>query len=403
MSNFGIIFIDFSLVFFSVMVYLIYEVYTENINKKKNDLVLSFCLFSSLYLIFRFGILYGGYCVIFESLLLIFYLKKDWISGLFVSIIVLLYLFFSFGVSLNFFLFLFKYSGYLLLFFLYGYRRKKYIICNVLFGFIFLIITVFMNNLYDAFIYLFYFFVTYFIVLFLINAEKIVEINVCYKELLKENQLRESLFKISHEIKNPIAVCKGYLDMFDINNMSHFKRYIPIIKSEINKTLNLLQDFSAFSKIKVECDIMDISLLLDDIMDNFKLMFDDRNIDFSIETVDDEFYINGDYNRLNQVLLNIIKNSIEAIDNSKTKSFIKIYTEVDDKNIRIIISDNGVGISSDIIDKIGEPFYTTKQNGTGLGVLLSNEIICAHNGSLEYKSVLGEGTTVIITLPLYIY
>ena len=112
-------------------------------------------------------------------------------------------------------------------------------------------------------------------------------------------------------------------------------------------------------------------------------------------------YINGDYNRLNQVLLNIIKNSIEAVDIEK-KSYIKIYTTLENEKIKIYIEDNGIGIPKENMKKISEPFFTTKQNGTGLGVLLSKEIIAAHNGKIEYNSEERIGTTVIITLPLYI-
>jgi signal transduction histidine kinase len=245
--------------------------------------------------------------------------------------------------------------------------------------------------------YISYYILTYFIIIFLIKAEKIIEIHISYKELMKEHQLKESLFKISHEIKNPIAVCKGYLDM--CKSSENYEKYLPILKSEINKTLNLLQDFSACSKIKIEPDIIDISLLVEEITNNLKIMFDKKNIKFIIEPIQEEIYINGDYNRLNQVLLNIIKNSIEAQDEKKP-SYIKIYTKINKTNIQIFIEDNGVGISKENLKKISEPFFTTKQNGTGLGVLLSKEIINAHGGKLEYKSKENIGTTAKITLPI---
>ena len=216
---------------------------------------------------------------------------------------------------------------------------------------------------------------------------------------MKECKMKESLFKISHEIKNPIAVCKGYLDMCNEKNI---EKYIPIIKTEINRTLNLLQDFSACKKIKIEPDIIDISLLIEETRKNLKLLFDSQNIKFIIEPQQEEIFINGDYNRLNQVILNIIKNSIEAKDENKN-SYIKIYTKQNNNKIKIYIEDNGVGISKENMKRISEPFFTTKQNGTGLGVLLSQEIINAHDGKLEYKSKEKEGTIVTITLPIIEY
>ena len=85
--------------------------------------------------------------------------------------------------------------------------------------------------------------IAYLILFFLNKGEEVMMLNNVIHELEKEKKLRESLFKITHEIKNPIAVCKGYLDMFDVNNEEHSRKYIPIIKEEIARTLILLQDF----------------------------------------------------------------------------------------------------------------------------------------------------------------
>lgn len=399
MAHFNEAFINFTWVLLPIVIYLIYEVYTENINKNKDDLVLGFCLFSSLYFMFRFGTFDNVYVmnIVFDYVVLLLYVKEKRVSSVIISLFIIFIYYF---LNLNFYVIFFKFLTYLLFSFLFK-SRKNFLLLSYFSGLLCLIIFCFLNNVIisSLFEYVVYYSVCYLIVLFLLKAEKIIEINVSYKELMKENQLRESLFKISHEIKNPIAVCKGYLDMFDINNINHFKKYIPILKCEIDKTLNLLQDFSACKKVKLECDVVDVSLLIEDITNNFKLMFDNRNIDFYVDIPDEEIYIYGDYNRLNQVFLNIIKNSIEAIDLNK-KSFIKVSVSVD-KSVKVFIEDNGIGMNDYVLSRISEPFYTTKPNGTGLGVLLSNEIISAHKGSIEYESEEGVGTMVVITLPLY--
>ena len=400
MSNFDQFFVSFTWILFSVIIYLIYEVYTENIDKKKNDLVLSFCLFSSLYFMFRFKVFSNFYVfsVVFDFVILLFYVKKNTITALIVSFVVI---FLCYLLGFNSYIFVFKYIICFVIFLLCG-NGKIFLSLSIISSFLCFFISIIDRNLliYSSLYYVLYYFLYYFIIVFLIKAEKIIEINVSYKELMKENQLRDSLFKISHEIKNPIAVCKGYLDMFDINSINHFSKYIPIIKSEIEKTLNLLQDFSACKKVKLECDIIDISLLLDEIIGNYKLLFDSKNIRFIALVDDDEIFIYGDYNRLNQVLLNIIKNSIEAIDYKK-ESYIKIYTEIVGLTVKIFIEDNGIGMSKEVMSRMSEPFYTTKPDGTGLGVLLSNEIIKAHNGNIDYMSEEGVGTCCIISLPLY--
>ena len=114
--------------------------------------------------------------------------------------------------------------------------------------------------------------------------------------------------------------------------------------------------------------------------------------------VSDEIYINGDYNRLKQVFVNIFKNALEA-----KKDFIPLEVLINVKNyknyIKIDITDNGIGMDKDTLENMNEIFYTTKTNGNGLGVVLSNEIIEMHSGTIKYLSTKDIGTTVSIKLP----
>lgn len=398
MTNFNTLFMNSTWILFPIMIFLLYEAHTENVNKKQNELFLYFCMISSLYLIIRCGT-FTNYEKILEitldTIILILYIKNERNTAIFASLLIII-LNHNIGVVPL----IIKYITYIYVYNKYRTKQKNFLILSFITRFFAILTTILITNMQqnELIEYIFYYGITYIIILLVIEAEKIIQIHISYKELMKEHQLKESLFKISHEIKNPIAVCKGYLDMCNDDNC---KKYITILKTEINKTLNLLQDFSACNKIKVEMDIIDISLLIEEIRQNLSLMFDKKNIKFEIETLEDEIYINGDYNRLNQVLLNIIKNSIEAVDIEK-KSYIKIYTTLENEKIKIYIEDNGIGIPKENMKKISEPFFTTKQNGTGLGVLLSKEIIAAHNGKIEYNSEERIGTTVIITLPLYI-
>ena len=212
MAHFNEAFINFTWVLLPIVIYLIYEVYTENINKNKDDLVLGFCLFSSLYFMFRFGTFANVYVmnIVFDYVALLLYKKKKRVSAIIISLfIVFLYYF----LNLNFYVIFFKFLTYVLFSFLFKSRRN-FLLLSYISGLLCLIIFGFLNDVIisSLFEYIVYYSVCYLIVLFLLKAEKIIEINVSYKELMKENQLRESLFKISHEIKNPIAVCKGYLE-----------------------------------------------------------------------------------------------------------------------------------------------------------------------------------------------
>ena len=216
------------------------------------------------------------------------------------------------------------------------------------------------------------------------------------ESITKKKKLYESLFKITHEIKNPLAVCKGYLEMFDINNPKKANKYVNIINQEIDRTLLLLKDFSDVSKIHVEKNSMDITMLVEDVCDEASLAFN-NNIKFKSNVPEDEIMINGDYNRLKQVLINLVKNARESIED---KGLVFLEAKVIGKYYCIYIRDNGVGMDKETSNKIGTAFYTTKKNGTGLGVCLSREIIERHNGSIAYFSKLKKGTTVKIMIPL---
>ena len=228
------------------------------------------------------------------------------------------------------------------------------------------------------------------------KIEETISLNQTLKELEKEKNLKNSLFKITHEVKNPIAVCKGYLSMIDYDNKEKSQKYNEIILSEIDRALDIMDNFSQYTKISIKKDIMDIDYLINDTIDSLMPIFKTKNIKIEYKSVD-EIYINGDYKRLKQVLINILKNSSEAI---KTKGLIKISVKQNKKTVTIEIKDNGCGISKENLEKIGDLFYSSKQKGCGIGVALSKEIISQHNGELIYKSEENKYTKVIIKLPL---
>ena len=367
------ILISVVILIFPIIVYLFYCTYNNNLNKEQSKLFLDISILSSLYLL----VIYDSKFIIFYNIPLIFAFMK---KRTFVSIIITTIILFSLNFSV---INIAEYIIYFIIYFFY----KKNILC------LFLIIKfIFNNNFLTSILFVI---ITYLVLFLYKKGEDIIKLHMNIKELEKEKQLRSSLFKITHEIKNPIAVCKSYLDMFDINNKDHI-RYIGILKEEMDKILLLLQDFLSMNKIKIEKEILDINFLLEDIVNQFEPILKDKNIKFIHNICEEEIFVEGDYNRLNQVFINIIKNSIEAIND---KGVIKLDYEID-RNFKIIIEDNGCGIKEDQIEKIKEPFYTTKKNGTGLGVSLSIEIIKAHNGKIDYIP-LKKGLKVIVELPIH--
>ena len=245
-----------------------------------------------------------------------------------------------------------------------------------------------------------YVFISNIICLLYETGKSIIQTHLTFKELQQEKQIRLSLFKITHEIKNPIAVCKGYLDMLNTNDKKQVERYIPIIKTEIERLLTLLQDFLMINKANLDLDIMDFNMMIEDTLYKLKPLLTKNDIELSLNIIDDEIFVNGDYNRLSQVIINLIKNSIEAMPEGRNGK-ITIYTKIKNNSYYLFIEDNGEGMSKEVLSKIKTPFFTTKKRGSGLGVSLIYEIVEAHKGKIEYESELGKGTKVMLQFPLY--
>lgn len=183
--------------------------------------------------------------------------------------------------------------------------------------------------------------------------------------------------------------------MINIDNKEKSIKYLNIINSEAERTINLLNDFMQFSKIKIEKSSFELNEILDEVKNILISLTDSKNIELNFK-VEKNIIINADYNRLKQVLINIIKNSIEA---SKNNSNIDITCFIN-TSLNIIIRDYGIGMDDETLDKLFTPFNTTKEKGTGLGVCLSKEIIEAHKGKITYNSTLNKGTIVKIVLPM---
>ncbi len=403
MDILNILLLNLMHVAFPIFIYLVYICYKGSYNQRENNLAIILLIFSVLYIMFKFNSPIFAHIpfVLVNLVLIMSFLKKSNIGIIISSAISVLYYYLFYQDFLI--IFILMYFLYYVIYLKIKNIFKINIIVTIIHTLVIMVIT-FIENTNNYFVYLYEVFFASFWAYLIINfviyiierAEALLKLHMSNKELEHEKQIKKSLFQITHEIKNPIAVCKGYLDMFDIDNKEHAKKYIPIMKEEISRTLYLLEDFLAMNKIKIQKDIVDINLLLEEVADHFRLIFKEKNIVFN-NKIDDELYINGDYNRLSQVFLNIFKNSIEAID---SKGQIDLWEEVKNNKVYINIKDNGSGISNEDIKHIKEAFYTTKVRGTGLGVSLSNEIVLAHEGMLQYESEEGKYTLVKVILPL---
>lgn len=394
---------------FPILLYLIFLTYTKITNKKESELLFDLCLLSSVYLIIKYYIYFPDkmFLLLVNIPLVIGIIRKRYLLSFILSIFIAFYYYKLFDFNI-YFVFS-EYFFYFLYFYIFNKKHKKDNSVKIINNFTFLkgivlsyeIFYIVPNNsniifvIINLFLLLLIFYVIcYLVVKLMEKAENILSLNKVLNELQHEKELKNSLFKITHEIKNPIAVCKGYVDMFDKKDIIKCERYNEIIKNELNRTLIIMDDFMNYTKIKVKLDIIDINMLLSEVLESFSLIFKINNVDLINKVTDDEIYINGDYDRLKQVFINLIKNGIESFDGKNGK--LEIKSKENNKEVIISIIDNGCGMDEEVFKNINKMFYTTKKNGTGIGLPLSNEIIKLHNGRINLYSKKGEGTTVEI-------
>lgn len=200
--------------------------------------------------------------------------------------------------------------------------------------------------------------------------------------------------QLSHELKNPLTVCKGYLEMIPSSEEHQKEKYYDIIKEEINRSLGILNSYSKHPFL--ELDIINIKELIQETVDLLNPLYKNNNSKIILRNIYNHFLI-GDYQKLKQVLINILKNAYEA--RCQEELIVVIELESDDLSNRIIITDNGCGMQQEILKNIKKEYYTTKKEGNGLGIPYCQKIIELHKGRLDYYSKKELGTKIVITLP----
>ena len=403
------IILNLILILFPILVYLVLVCYiTNELNSKRKIILLYIALLTSLYLCLKYGSTNeNSQIMLFCNIpIVIAYMKKQTKFAIILSVLNIAYFYCIYDNIII--ITIIKYISYLILY-LCAEKKKlssgAFILSVAVlqgfflsFEYFFKEINIILNDFIMLLVIVFiYYFITFTVLYLFKIIEKIESLNSTIKLLEKDKQIKDALFKLTHEIKNPLAVCKGYIDMINLDNKEKSYKYITIMKQEINRSLNIISDFVEYNKIKVVKEQIDLNMLLEDVYDSFKILVNKSNVKLLYNNKNnDDIYIMGDYERLKQVLINLLKNSLESIEN---KGKIQIFTNQYKSYIEIVVQDTGKGMDEEVQSKLLEMFYTTKNNGTGLGVSLSNEIVKAHNGKLLYKSELNKGTIATIRLP----
>ena len=202
---------------------------------------------------------------------------------------------------------------------------------------------------------------------------------------------------IAHEIRNPLTSIKGFIQLFKSRYPSD-EEYFNLLLTELERINLIVSEFLILAK---PTDIVfkekDIKSLVQDIVTLINTQAIMNNIQILVEFEPDIPIIVCEENQLKQVFINVLKNSIEAMSNG---GIIYVRVVIKEKNkVSLYFIDQGSGIPEDRLPTLGEPFYTTKEKGTGLGLMTSYRIIENHDGELKISSKVNEGTTIEIILP----
>ncbi|WP_051348599.1 ATP-binding protein [Peribacillus kribbensis] len=222
------------------------------------------------------------------------------------------------------------------------------------------------------------------------------------QDLEKLSLIGELAAGIAHEIRNPLTSVTGFIKMIlERSNDATTNEYLKIVLHELSQINTIVNQFMFIAKPKETMEIIhtDIKALISRVIEFMKPQANLKGLNFfEFISSDSIFTAQCDPNQLTQVLMNLIQNSIEATTDPTQKIVISLKN-INDDSFLIELTDKGSGILPERQKRLFEPFYTTKEKGTGLGLMMCKRIIENHNGTIEVNSQLGEGTTVRIILP----
>lgn len=233
------------------------------------------------------------------------------------------------------------------------------------------------------------------------SQNKKLQDQMIHKEKLNTiNDLSESITK---EIQHPLTATKRYLQLLYHENVSpeNRRRYLDMALKELDRGELVITDFLSFTQSKGEEQVyINVVNELEYVVKIITPYSITNNVRIHVDTtvMGDSVMVMGNHNQFQQSLVNLLKNSIEAMPNGGD---LTITASSERKKVTIEVTDTGIGMSSEEVAKLGTPFYTTKEIGTGLGTSLVFNTINAMKGTFDIQSEKGKGTTVSIQLPSF--
>jgi two-component system, sporulation sensor kinase B len=206
---------------------------------------------------------------------------------------------------------------------------------------------------------------------------------------------------ISHEVRNPLTVSRGFLQMLsgDIS-IGTRKKYVDIALQELDRATDVINDYLTFAKpVNEKNELMRIPEEIQHAVNVITPLANMNGVQVKLLSLleHDDYFVRGERRKFQQSLINLFKNGIESMSNNGE---LHIQLRHVSPNIQIDIQDQGTGMTPEQIHRLGEPYFTTKDRGTGLGLMVSYSIIKGMHGNINVVSEQGKGTCFSLVLPV---
>lgn len=212
----------------------------------------------------------------------------------------------------------------------------------------------------------------------------------------KLNIISELAASIAHEVRNPLTVVRGFIQLTKENAAEQHKYFMETAISELDRAEGIITDYLNFAKPKsIHKERLHISQELQALLEFIQSYANLKGVELASQ-IESNLYISGDPLQFKQVILNLVKNAIEATENQGSV-LIKAYAQKG--TVLIQIADTGEGMRPEQLQKLGNPYYSTKEKGTGLGLMVTFRLVAEFKGRLRFESQYGKGTTAILKFP----
>ncbi len=237
---------------------------------------------------------------------------------------------------------------------------------------------------------------------------------LCFRDVTEEKKFQREIIQseklavvgqlaaaTAHEIRNPLTSIKGFLQLLEhrlktMEQESEIKEYTRIMVEEVDRMEKIIRDFLLMTK---PSDVIREQACLNSVIERVLVLVQNQAILRNIQVVTDLTKLSHvlmHKEAIQQVVLNLMQNALEAMNVGGT---LTVQTKEEDKHVVLLVIDTGIGMTDEELQNLGSPFYSTKTEGTGLGLTVSSKIIREHRGQIDVQSKKGVGTTIAIRLP----